>query len=236
MIVRLVAIIALLVSAPQDGDTSPNRFQNFNRTFQLELPSGWRQIAPNEAVQLSEREEAPPNLHPAQPSMLYTVGPIDQWLAGEFDSPWLKVIERRDQWYVDDDYEQTIRDNWQRLAESSDVAYEIQDVTLEKLGPQDVECIVATRTITPPPPSKAFRSLDVHAPTAQQQITLSFHCPEDQFSNWQPKFRQWLETLTFARPAQEQESLTDRLWTPLIVGAVVGVILFVLYKHTRTQP
>lgn len=235
MLVRLGSVLTLLIATHQDPNASLTTFQNFNRTFQLELPTGWRQIAPNEAVRLSEQQGAPFGLHPAQPSLLYTVGPIEEWLAGDFSSPWLRVIERKDEWYIQEDYEQTIRDNWARQSDSSGTSHEVEGVTLEKLGPQEVECVIATRTTTPAATGKPVRSLDVHAPTAQQQIILSFSCPVEEFHLWKPEFQRWLKTLTFARVAQEPATLSDRLWTPILVGGAVGIVLLLLYKHTRSQ-
>ena len=251
MLARIVAAAALgLIAQPTPGQTPSPRpqepaahttFKNFNRTYQIDLPAGWRQIAPNEAVQLSENPAAPRDVHPAQPTAIYSIGPIDAWLQGDFSGSWIYVIERRDQWYIADDFDQTIRQHWREQSSSSEVTHVVHEVAREKLGTQGVECIVATRTSTPkgsgtPQGSgQAVRSLDVHAPTAKQQIVLSFTCPEEQFAQWQPEFRSWLASLTFARPAQDPATLADRLWTPMLVGAGVGLVLLLLYKHTRAK-
>tara|TARA_R110002072_G_scaffold243682_1_gene402700 strand:- start:12344 stop:13054 length:711 start_codon:yes stop_codon:yes gene_type:complete len=233
MLVRLAAVTALCLAATQNPNSSLATFKNYNRTFQLQLPDGWRQIRPTEAAELSEVVAAPPDIHPCNPRALYTVGPIEQWLAGKFDSPWLRVYEQKDQWYIEDDYEQTIRDQWQKQSERSNVSHQVVDVRLEKLGTQQVECVVVTRVSTPPKPRAVTQSLDVHAPTANQQLILSFGCPPEQFAQWQPEFRHWLDTLTFARAPEPPATLSDRLWTPLLVGGAVGLVLLLLYKHTR---
>jgi hypothetical protein len=240
MLVRLAAALAICLAAPQilnaqDRATSQTTFLNYNRTFQLELPEGWRQIAPNEAVQLSENPKSAPDITPTSPRLLYTVGPIDKWLAGDLNGPWLRVIERKDEWYIQDDYASTVRDNWRRQSDSTDVSHQVESVQLEKIGTQQVECIVAVRTSTPKPPRAATRSLDIHIPTANQQLILSFGCPLEQFDQWQPEFRNWLATLTLARVADAPATLADRLWTPLLVGGAVGIVLLLLYKHTRVQ-
>jgi hypothetical protein len=80
-----------------------------------------------------------------------------------------------------------------------------------------------------------FQSFDVHAPTGQQQITLSFTCTPEKFAQWQPEFRRWLDTLTFARVPDEPATLSDRLWTPILVGGAVGLVLLLLYRHTRSR-
>jgi hypothetical protein len=225
--------MALCLAATQNPNASLKTFKNYNRTFQLELPDSWRQIAPSEAVTLSDNILAPPDVHPTQPRLIYTVGPIDKWLAGDFDGPWLRVVERKDQWYIEDNYEQTVRDRWQQQSDSSDVSHQVDEVRLEKIGTQQVECVVVLRTSTPKQPRAISKALDIHAPTARQQLIFSFGCPEDQFAQWQPKFRRWLDTLTFARAPEPPATLSDRLWTPLLVGGAVGLILLLLYKHTR---
>lgn len=78
-------------------------------------------------------------------------------------------------------------------------------------------------------------SLDVHAPTAKQQITLSFTASPEAFDRWRPEFERWLSTLTFARVAEKPTTIAERLWTPLLVGAVVGLVLVLLYRYTRTR-
>lgn len=235
MLVRLAVVTALCLAATQNPNASSSTFQNYNRTFQIELPEGWRQIAPSEAVTLSEVADAPPDVHPTQPRQFYTVGPIDEWLKGTFGGPWLRVIENKDSWYVEDDFAQIVRDKWREQSEAGDVAYEIHDVKLEKIGTQEVECVVVERTSTPPTPRAPWKSFDIHAPTAKQQLILSFACPVDQFTRWQPEFRRWLTTLTFASPPEAPETLSDRLWTPLLVGGAVGLVLLLLYKHTRSR-
>jgi hypothetical protein len=57
--------------------------------------------------------------------------------------------------------------------------------------------------------------------------------PQPSFAALEPEFRRWLTTLTFARVRKGQTSLGDRLWTPLLTGGAVGLVLLLLYKHTR---
>jgi hypothetical protein len=210
-------------------------FRNYNRTFQLDLPVGWRQIAPGEAARLSEHPTAPPVLMLASPRGYYGVGPVDQWLTGDFSSPWLYVFEQRDEWHVGDDYKETLRRLWREHGEQNSVTHELSDIHTERLGTQRVECIVATRRTTPAAPATPRISLDVHAPTAKQQITLSFAATPGDFARWRPEFERWLETLTFARVAEPAQSLGERLWTPFLVGGIVGLILVLLYRHTRAR-
>jgi len=44
-----------------------------------------------------------------------------------------------------------------------------------------------------------------------------------------------LATLELARRARGEATLGDRLWTPLIAAAVVGILLAALYRHTKRR-
>ncbi len=235
MIVRLATAVSLCLAATQTTNTVTGKFENYNHTFQLELPDGWRQIAPNEAVALKDQPNAAPGLYPTQPRLMYTVGPIDDWLNGDLSGAWLRVIERKDTWYIGDDFENFIREHWRQESTNTDVAHQIDNVSREKVGTQQVECITAIRTSTPTSPHPATRSLDIHIGTANQQLTLSFGAASEDFDEWQPKFHDWLESLILARVAESPQTLSDRLWTPLLVGGVVGLVLLLLYKHTRAR-
>ena len=81
----------------------------------------------------------------------------------------------------------------------------------------------------------ALRRLDVYAPSGGRQISMLFSCRSDRFDRWQPQFRDRLATVRFARPAQGEPTLGDRLWTPLIAGALVTILLLALYKHTHRR-
>ena len=232
----LCAAATLHPTAPQDPAAPPlETFRNLNGTFQIDLPKGWRQVAPNEARTIGEHPAAPLALTLSQPRRFYAVGPVDAWLAGDFGGPWLYVVEQQDEWYVGDDYAEQLRASWRRETETSSVRHEVGEIRLLPIGTQAVESVVAVRTSTPPPPRRPLRSLDVHAPTVNQQITLSFACAPDAFAARRPEFERWLATLTFARVAAEQPTLTERLWTPILTGAVVGLVLVVLYRHTRRR-
>jgi hypothetical protein len=230
---RLAALLLaapLLSLVPQD-QLAP--FQNRGASFLIDLPKDWRQIAPNQALQLRERPDAPAVLTRAEPRAFYAVGPIDMWLAGDFAGAWLYVVEQQDEWYVDDDFAATLAASWRQHGETHGERHELRDIRRQKIGSQEVDAVVAIRRTTPPLPRPEITSLDVHTPAGGQQITLSFQCPTAAFVRLEPEFRRWLATLKFARPPRPAASLGDRLWTPLITGAVVFLVLFGLWKHTR---
>lgn len=231
---RLLACLPLFASVAV-GQEAMQQFRNRNGTFHIELPAAWRQLAPSEARTLRDNPRAPARLGLAQPRHFYAIGPVDQWLAGDFDGPWLYVVEQDSEWYLADTFATDLEAMWAAEAQASGERHELTNVQRAKAGSQQIDVVMATRLNTPKAPRPAVASLDVHAPAGGRQVTLSFCCPPEQFAAHEPAFRRCLATLTFARVARSQASLGDRLWTPILTGAVVGVILLLLYKHTRSR-
>lgn len=214
--------------------SSGRRFTNLARTFALDLPAGFRQLAPSEAVELRERPDTPPELKTTSPRAFYAVGPIDRWLAGEIVSPWLYVMEQDAEWYIDGDFETLLRERWRENGRAAGIEHEISDVREAKVGPHGHEVRLARRT-SRSRDGRSVSSLDVYAPTGGKQVTLSFCAWTEDFDRWSDEFESALATLTFARPSRGEQSLSDRLWTPLLTGGIVGLVLLAMYKHTRRR-
>lgn len=231
----VVALAATLLAQQPPTTATPPPFRNRAGTFQLQLPTGWRQLAPNEARRIAEFPTAPRDLTLAQPLVFYAVGPVDEWLRGEFQSPWLYVVEQDSEWHIDDDFAEVLRESWRQKGAVSGEQHTLHDIQRTKVGVQQTEGILAVRTCTPPAPRLAMQSLDAHVPARGQQITLCFTCPPDRFAAQEAEFRRWLATLTFARTSRGPVTLTDRLWTPLIGGGVVALLMLVLYKMSRPR-
>ena len=228
--------LALLLTAALAGQQLPTeQFRNASGTFELQLPAGWRQLAPNEARALADQPGVPSELTYVEPRQFYAVGPVEAWQRGDFGGPWLWVVEQNNEWQVEGDVAARLAQMWREKGEGNGIRHDLRDVKQEPVGTQARAAITAIRASTPPPPAIATTSLDAHAPSGGQQISLSFVCPTTEWSRWEPEFRRWLATLTFARQAREERSVGDRLWTPLITGAVVSLILLLLYRHTRRR-
>lgn len=225
--------LGLVVAAPAQADATAQRFVNRNASFHLELPAEWRQIAPNEARKIGELPQSPPMLGLAQPNHFYAIGPVDRWLAADFGNAWLYVVEQDAEWYVADTWQDDLRAMWDAEGKTSGSTHRLERLERAKVGSQDVEALTAVRATVPADGRQPTTSLDVYAPAGGRQLSLSFTCPPDRFEAELPAFRKALATLTFARAAKAQTSLGDRLWTPLLGGGGVALVLLVLYKHTR---
>lgn len=215
---------------PAPGMTT---FRNLAGTFLIHVPEGWRQLAPGEARRLGENPAAPGELTLAQPLAFYAVGPVDQWLKGDFSSPWLYVVEQDHEWHLEADFAAVLAEAWRKKGEASGERHELRDVKKAKVGTQQIESVLAVRTCTPTAGRMVVQSLDAHVPSHGMQTTLCFCSAPDRFEQRLPTFQTWLATLTVAKTARAQASLGDRLWTPLLVGGLVGIVLLVLYKHSR---
>ena len=235
---RLVAALAaalagLAVECP--AQTPLREFRNRAETFRIDLPASWRQLAPNEAVRIGENPNAPAELGLSQPGHYYAVGPVDEWLAGVFTSPWVQVVEHDNEWHLEDDFASLLVEKWREDGVKTGVQYELTDIRRDKVGAQAREVLTARRTSTPKPPRLPLASLDVHAPAGGREVSLCFTCPAAEFARWHPEFHRWLQTLAFAHAARGEPKLSDRLWTPILGGAVVGLVLLLLYKHTQRR-
>jgi hypothetical protein len=228
----LATLIALAAAAQNPPRTELRQFTNLGRTFQLDLPAGWRQLAPMEAVRLSELPGCPEDLRKVQPRAFYAVGPVDRWLAGDFGGPWLYVVEQDNEWHVEGDFPAQLADNWAKLGAATGVQYDVAQVREGKVGPAGHPVRFAVRTAHKGT-ARATKSLDVYAPAGGQQFTLSLTCQADEFDRYAPEFDRWLQTLAFARPSRGEQKLSDRMWTPILTGGLVALVLLVLYKHTR---
>ncbi len=228
----LAPLLALAVTGTATGQAS-QVFRNHNGTFQLEVPANWRQLAPNEARTIGENAAAPTRLCLVQPRHFYAVGPVDAWLAGDFTAPWLYVVEQQDEWFVGDDFAADLQAMWENEGKATGHRHRLSAIRREKVGVQGIDAVIAERVDTAPDGRPAVASLDVHTPAGGQQITLVWCSRPEDFSAAAPGFLRSLASLKFARPPRAQQSLGDRLWTPLVTGGLVALVLLVLYKHTR---
>jgi len=226
---------AAAASTPPAPEPGPNeqRFRNLDNTFELILPKDWRALAPNEARRIGENPNAPATLCLAQPRAFYAVGPVGAWLAGDFTGAWIYVVETEDEWYVEDDFAAVLTASWQERSERTGEKNELSAIERRPVGVQQFEAVVAQRRCTPAPPRPTVHSLDVHSPCGGRQLTLSFQCAADAFPRWEPEFQRMLASLRFARPPRSKGSLGDRMWTPILTGGAVSLVLLVLYKRRQ---
>lgn len=220
--------------APQQGPATA-RFVDRTRSFALDLPADWRQVAPTESRQLAAKyEDLPVNLTRNEPVFCYPVGPVDRWLGGTFDGAYLYVVEQDNEWQLDDAFASRLQEMWRAKGEADATRYELEDVRRVAMATSGDDVVTCVRTSIPAN-GRAQRSIDVYAPTGGRQLSLAFTCWRDDFPAWEERFRAMIASATFARPARGEQTIGDRLWSPLVTGAAVGLVLLVLYRHSRQR-
>jgi hypothetical protein len=148
----------------------------------------------------------------------------------------VQVRVQDNEWHLGDDVATELAAAWrERSPETGDLRQQVATAHRTKVGPRQHEVVTAERTTTSVSRGTETKSLDVYAPTGGRQISLAFTCPAADFATREPEFRRWLETLEFAMPPRGQQTLSDKLWTPIIAGAVVGVVLLLLYRYSRRR-
>ena len=211
-------------------------FRNRSQSFRIDLPIGWRQLAPGELTSLRQSlASLPYDLRQNEPSLFYGVGPVERWLAGEFDGVYLYVVEQDAEWHLEGELQARLQHMWDHKGASDGMHYEVLSATPSKIGPDAHPAVVVERRISPVL-GRVQRSLDIHVPTAGRELTLCLTCWDEEFPARVAAFRAALDTMTFARRSRGELTLSDRLWTPVIAGGVVGIVLIVLYRRSRRPP
>ncbi len=208
-------------------------FHDRSGSFRIDLPADWRQLAPGETNALRRAvPTAPRDLTTNEPTLFYAVGPVDRWLRGDFDGVYLYVVEQDNEWVADPQLAERLREMWRRKGEHDGTVYAVEAVHEVEVGRERHPAVTCQRSIRPAAGRPQF-SFDVHVPTGGRQLTLAFTCWAEDVVPMLPRFQQMLETLSLARRARGETKLTDRLWTPLITGGLVGLVFILLYRHTH---
>ncbi len=202
---------------------------SLTRSFSIELPPGWRQATPSELPDL--RAILPADVHATRPTSFYTLGPVDQWLDGDYDGVHLVVQEQRNELSMDQDGVDRILKHWQDVSGKEGLRHEVVSWEISQVGPDSHPAILCQRVIRPDEPGPVVQSLDAYIPTGGRQILLSFRSRQEDFSQHLPGFHKVLASATFARAARGSETLGSRLVFPAVVGAFVGLMLLVLHRR-----
>ena len=223
--------IAAQAPPPEAGRV---RFYDRTHTFHVDLPAGWRQLAPGEVDRVAAAvPRLPADVRTNEPQLCYAVGPVDRWLHGDFDGVYLYVVHQDNEWVADEPLAARLQQMWREKGERDGMRHELADVARTTVGPAAHGVVTCVRTSTPGAGGRAQCHLDVYAPTGGREVTLSFTCDATDFAARAPELRAMIATLMFARPARGEPSLGDRLWTPIATGAVVGLLLLALYRSRR---
>ena len=222
------------VQAPAGDGSATARFQSRSLTWAMELPADWRQVSPDESRSL--RDVLPGDVSRTNPMSFYCVGPVEQWKAGSFDGVHLWVVEQEGEWILKDvDLAAELQAKWAEAGPPLHMAYSVSGVRRVELGTDRLPAVESVRLAEPADGSRPVRSLDLHVPTGGRTVSFSFRCWAEEFEARVEEFRRLAATLTVARKPRGEVTLSDRLWTPLVTGGLVGIVLIVLYRKTRRR-
>lgn len=221
-------------SQPRANTTRP--FTNRAGSFRIDLPADWRQLGPAELTTLaSVLPSLPHDITQNVPHLFYAVGPIERWLRKDFDGEYLYVVEQDAEWHLDGDLKQRLQQMWSQKSASDGQTYEILSAERTQLGADANPAVMVERRIR----SKAgdsYRSLDLHIPTGGREVTLCLMARDDAFDSKRSELLARANTVSLARRSRGETKLSDRLWTPLAAGAVVGILFLILYRRSRRPP
>ncbi len=223
------------VLAPQDpaAPRATKPFTNRANTFRIEVQADWRQLAPGELRLLAAKiADLPHDVRQNLPDNFYAVGPVDRWLRGDFDGEYVYVVEQSAEWHLDGDLKARLQQMWDEKGADDGQRYETLTAERGKLGADGNDAVIVERRIHPAR-GPALRSIDLHVPTGGREITLCLVAKDDGFDARRPGLMARANSLTLARKQRGEATLSDRLWTPILVGAGVGLVFLVLYKKSR---
>lgn len=241
LLAAAIVACAALLPGQQEPAAVPapgmQRFESLTRTFHIDVPAGWRQLSPGDASELrAAHPDLPAEVLSTSPGLFYAVGDVDRWHRGDFDGVLLYVVEQGNEWHTpDQDLTKALESMWQKAGSKQGCRYEVSEVRSVRVGTEAYEAIQCVRRRHGTDPAATAAYLDTYLPTGGRELSLSLRCREQDLPQWEPRFRAMLATLTLARKAHGQVTLTDRLWTPIVTGALVGLGIIVLYRWTRRR-
>ncbi|MEY4830555.1 MAG: hypothetical protein RLZZ562_2351 [Planctomycetota bacterium] len=230
--------VTLAQEAPQPSQQSQatRPFTNRAGSFRIDLPADWRQLGPAELRTLTTTlPSLPHDVTQNVPHLFYAVGPVERWMRKDFDGQYLYVVEQDAEWHLDGDLKARLQQMWSEKGKDDGQTYEILSAERAQLGADANPAVIVERRIRTKA-GDAFRSLDLHVPTGGREVTLCLVARDDAFEEQRSQLLARANTLSLARRSRGETKLSDRLWTPLAAGAVVGILFLILYRRSRRPP
>lgn len=220
----ILALLPFLLGAAQDVEPSWQRYEG--GVFVIDLPADWRLLGPAEALQLGD--QLPLDMREVTPGRIFALGAVDRWLRDGFDGRGLLVVVRQFEQPCDEALLAETEAFWQDWRGPDGSRREVLASRLVELGAAKHAAMELQMRLLPGESgAQPVRSLDYYASTMGQQLILSLRAWDNRWLESEPEFRRMAESLAFARPPQEPSRLWDKLYWPLIGGAVTGLALVI---------
>lgn len=218
-------------SSPPMGEQS-REFYNSRRSYRIQLPSTWRRLTPDEALEL--RPQLPPDLLDLPiPGHFYRLGEVERWLKSGFDGVCLSVTETDGEPAMDEATLDRVREHTTQTAPGG-LRLTIKDLRIDHVGTDKHPVVRAEVEIWDESDRLLARRMDYLVPTGGESLRFSFRSPPDRFTAEARRFQSIMDGITCAKPAEGPRELSDMLQTALFVGGLVGLALVLLYKGRRT--
>ena len=239
VVLILVALGPWVAAQEQPSTQEPKPYIDPWRAFTIVMPKSWRQMTPDDAR--AARANTPADLRLERgliPGRIDRFADVGRWLKNDFDGRCLTIV-REDDGEPDMTAEtlQRIRDLAKKRSAAGDLRFVIDDPSyprLMEIGPAKhpaIECALEIRDRDGKPIGKA---LEFVVPTGGTTIRFSFRAAPGDFPAAEAEFRAAVATLKAAIPPEGRKELSDKLQTPLIIGGLVGLVLLLLYKLSRS--
>lgn len=210
--------------------TTPPDQVDPRRRFMIELPSGWRALAPDEARTLRERKAALPTdlLEPAPPQLL-VFGAVDAWLRGEFDGRALVVAEKEGEPPIDAEGAGMVRNHFASLGATTVKVVETRAGTI---GPDQHPALLGEfEWASGTWPGARF---EAYAPTAGTTLVFSLGWPAADHAAGKSTFAKLIGSAKFARKPRGPTGLGSKLFWAALAGLAIGALLHTMRKRPRT--
>ncbi|HLU38564.1 MAG TPA: hypothetical protein VK081_04215 [Planctomycetota bacterium] len=201
--------------------------------FAFDPPPGWRALTPDEGRILKARAEPaiPEHLLTPHPPRLHVFGPIDRWLAGEFDGRALTVLEQDGEPDLDETGIAGIRGHFEELSRRGPQRFTFANLSVGAVGKGAHPAILGELVVE----EGATRSIQFHAyvPSGGDTFVFALAWPTADRDAGAAAFAALCDGLRVAARPRGAVKLGGKLLWAALFGLAVGVTLHALRKRMR---
>ena len=229
---QLAVLVSTLSLAAQPKPKPGHFIDPINPIYSMVLPDGWKQVSPDLARTMR-------NGMPADLAILLNrgrvdrFGAVDAWQNHGFDGRCLTIHTQHDgEPSLTTETLDQIQTRFIERSQANDLSY-VGEPKISTIGHDQHPAIECELHIATQAGQALSTSLVFIVPTGGQTIRFSFRANETDFEAAEPLFRRLAASISLSSPAEGQKELSDKLQTPLIIGAVVGFLMLALYKLNK---
>lgn len=229
---QLAVLVSTLGLAAQPKSKPGTFIDPINPIYSMVLPDGWTQVSPDLARAM--RSQMPADLAILlNRGRVDRFGAVDTWQNQGFDGRCLTVHTQNDgEPGLNTETLDQIRARFRERSRADGLSY-VGEPKISTIGEDQHPAIECVLHIGKQSGQALSTSLVFIVPTGGQTIRFSFRANETDFEAAEPLFRRVAASISMSSPAEGQKELSDKLQTPLIIGAVVGFLMLAVYRLNR---